>query len=358
METNDVLGTAEPLEPAQAAGPEEPAESATPVNRRAGRALTFSWVPGFGIIAGRKALKEIKWTGEQGRDKAVRAIVVNSVVTAVLAAGLIALNLTSNSGTPQMTLLHLDSGQCYENTDKVVVDRKVYARLQVVRKVACGQPHWGEVIGQWDAGAARRDHPTDDVLQDRLAAECRKQLAGYGADLWRLPENAKLQTLYLRDPSVLGGGGSPAVCFLESDGTAKLRAPLRQDPSTRTSAQTAYLTAENTYELALWSKPEGDNALIDPTGWKRYASGMAEEARREQSALGAVAWPGAAGAPVAAMKADAVAAAADWERAAAAVDPGLIDHYCAAAEADTPDSAARAARQALGLAAGAPPSLT
>lgn len=356
MEAKDVIGSAAPLDREE---PEAPAETRAQaaVNRRAASALRFWWVPGFGIAAGRKALKEIRWTGEQGRDKAVRAIIVNSVVTAALAAGLVAVNLSGGSGTPQVTAFHLDPGQCYENTGKWVIDRKVWARVEVVHRIACAQPHDGEVVSSWDTAETWRDHPNGDVLGDRVEGECHKRLTGYAADQWALPEHLKLVSLYLTGVSSLGRGDRPAVCLLQSDGTQQLKGPLRQDPAGRTSAQTTYLTAVNAYEVALSARPRGDNALIDPTGWKQYASGMAAAARRERDALRAGAWTGAAGRAVSVMEADAGDAAADWERASASRDPGVIDRYCGAAAADVPDSAARAARHALGLAAGDPPLL-
>ena len=352
VEAKDVIGSGAPLD---REAPE--AEAPATVNRRAARALSLWWIPGFGIVAGRKALKEIRWTGEQGRDKAVRAIIVNSVVTAVLAAGLLAANLSGNSGTTQVTAFHLDPGQCYENTGKTVLDRKVYARVEVVRTTACGQPHDGEVVSTWDTAETWRDHPSDDVLDDRVKGECYKRLTGYAADLWALPEHLKLMSLYLTGVSYLGRGDRPAVCLLQGDGTEKLSLPLRQDPAGRTPAQTTYLTAVNAYEVALSARPQGDNALIDPTGWKQYASGMAAAARRERDALRAGSWTGAAGAAVSVVEADAGHAAADWERASGSRDPGVIDRYCGAAAADAPESAARAARRALGLAAGDAPLL-
>jgi len=317
------------------------------VNRQAVAALRRAWIPGYGLLAGRRALRQIKWTGEEGRSQALRAIRINSVVTGALLAGLVVANLSG--GTPHRdSVLSLKTGQCFDRTGERSPDPVGgYRLLDVVRGTDCAGPHNGEVFGRWDAGRSwTGGTPDEDALAARGNQECARLLPSYAMDSWRLP-GAVHEKYYTPTRSGWTSGVRTVVCTVETDtDSTRTSGSVRLRAADLTPDQAAYLAAVDAYTVAGQAKPKG-GTLQDPSGWRRFGATMAAAAGAERRVLRAHPWPAAAAGPVAALETKAQQAAALWQRVADTKDPGEMERVMSR-PVDTRDEAV-AIRRALGL---------
>ena len=184
------------------------------------------------MLAGRRALKEIKWTGEQGRQTARRAVAVNAVITGALVTGLIAVSVTDG---PQgiNNVLQLKARQCFNPTgEKVLNPNTGVGTLDRVKIVDCSAVHRGEVVGRWDVRTAWVLYPDHDELTRQAETECSRLLDGYAMDSWRLPRSTGVGYYAPTRQGWESQGVHDIVCYAESGphGSAgSIRQPRRVD---------------------------------------------------------------------------------------------------------------------------------
>ncbi|MYS23319.1 MULTISPECIES: septum formation family protein [unclassified Streptomyces] len=318
------------------------------MNRSAVTAVKWAWVPGVGILAGRRALREIKWSGETGRTKARLGIAVNTVVTVAVVGGLIAASVFDGPGG---NAAELQARQCF-TTGGSVVDLSGGGIVAKARTVGCGRPHKGEVTGRWDSSPTWKTYPGAAVMERRAGTECARLLAAYAPDSWRLPGDARSRYYVPTASGWTSGAVRTVVCFVQRGQSTATVGSIHQDTSALTPDQAAYLAAENAYYLTELQKPDSVRPTTDLAAWRRYASVMAAAGLAREHALRARSWPPASAGPVARLEAGVDQAAADWRKAALAPDPEGTDRYVAAAGVVGTGAEAEAAavRRGLGLA--------
>jgi hypothetical protein len=331
------------------------AEPSAPLNRRAAKAWRRSWIPVVGIVLGRRALKEMRWTGERGRNTARRAIAVNAVVTALVAVEAVTGWVPGRSGSAGPSVLDLKGGQCYVDTEKHTLDPDAvgYVSMDIVRVVRCGTAHDGEVTGRWDAGTAWHAYPSQAGMKARAGTECARVDLAYAPDSWRLPGNAVVREYFPSEQGWTSGGRRHVVCVIGA-ATGRFTGSVRQDPAALDADQRAYLAAEDIGVLAGAARPDQVRVGDDPDGWTSYARATAAADRKETAALRARSWPSAAASPIADLAAAEAKAAAAWSRAAGdTTASSLADDVTTAQDLEDAAPSARA-RAALHLPTGGP----
>ncbi|MEU6852472.1 septum formation family protein [Actinacidiphila alni] len=319
------------------------------LNDRAVRALKRSWIPGVGIVAGRRALKEIKWSGEGGRTQARWAVGVNTVVTGAVVAGLF---VGWSGGSSHRTVSDLRARQCFNITGRKILTPGMGENPEVAT-VDCSQSHVGEVVGFWDADSAWDDYPGEAALRSRADAECARELVAYAPDTWRLADTVTTN-FYGPTESGWSNGEHRVVCYAGTGATSGPTASVRQDVAALTPDQKAYLDAENIYNIAEIQQPDAENATQDFPGWKKYAADMATAELKVRGALRAHHWPAATVRYTDRMASDAERAAEQWRKAADASNGDDTDRLVKAAEAIDAATPAADLRALLELATGDP----
>jgi hypothetical protein len=163
-------------------------------------ALKRAWVPGLGVVAGRKALKEIAETGQGGRKKALWAIGINAVVTLSLLAAIVS-SWVAGGPSAGDDLMAYKAGQCFDVPGPGSEPQPAGDFVAPVRKRGCSGSHEGEVVSRWTPGRSYDAYPDEDVLKKRAIAECTRRLTAYAPDTWRWP--ASLQ-MHMRLPRSSG----------------------------------------------------------------------------------------------------------------------------------------------------------
>ncbi|SEG86280.1 Septum formation [Actinacidiphila yanglinensis] len=311
------------------------------LSRSAVKALRRSWIPFVGMIIGRLALKDIRWTGQGGRHEALWAIRINAAVTAVFVGGLVAISLPG--GSDQVAVTDLKAHQCYVLTHEHEIDpHNGIGTLDKVRRVGCGSEHDGEVVGVWDAGRAWSDYPDDqETLESRASQECDRLTHGYARDFWRIPDGSTERYFAPTRSGWRYSGIHQVVCSVESNGA---KGTLYQDPAVLGPHRTAYLDAENALDIVRAQVPDSPTADGAMSEWTVYAVHMASAEEAMVRALKAHQWPSDAAGPIAQVEASAQRAAAAWTKADGDREPNAVDRDAKAAEAidaATPYDAAR-----------------
>ena len=320
-------------------------EVSPPRNRRAVTALKRAWVPGVGLVMGRKALREIQETGEGGRSRALWAMGVNGVVTGALIAGIVS-SWISGGPSAGDDLMAYQAGQCFDVPGLADAPQLADDFVAPVKKQDCSGPHEAEVVGRWASGRSYDAYPGRDAMGERALDECARRLTDYASDTWRWPDTLRLGAVGLDQGSQMFGRSSHVVCYV----TGAAGRSVMQDPSARTPVQSAYLKAVDAYVVAAARKPDTKGAVADFDGWRTYAASMATASLRESEALRTGRWPAAAAQPLAELEALDQREAAHWRKAATAPGAGEVDREIAAAQAeDGYGDATAALRRVLGL---------
>jgi len=99
-----------------------------------------------GLILGIFGLRQIRRSGERGKGMAVAGITISSVIT-LLAASLLALDLSGVIGDDTTAVQDLKVGQCFNTTDQSLsdIDGSTQTRSTTVVAVSCDDPHDAEV---------------------------------------------------------------------------------------------------------------------------------------------------------------------------------------------------------------------
>jgi hypothetical protein len=297
------------------------------------------------MIVGRKALKEIRETGESGRNRAVWAIAVNALVTGSLVAGVVTSWIDGGPSAGD-NLMEYRAHQCFDVPGPGSQPQLAQGFVAPVRKTSCSGPHEGEVVGRWNSGHTYAEYPGDDVIERRALGECTRQLTGYAMDPWRWPPSLQLAFVGLTHSAWMQGSRSDVVCYVRTAGADS----VRQDSTRLTADQRAYLNTVGAYAVASAQRPRAKSAFQDFDGWRTYSASMADAALHERDALRSGQFPAAAAGPLAELEALDQRDAAHWRKAARAFDPDEIDQEAAAAGVDDGYQQATAAlRRALGL---------
>lgn len=319
-----------------------------PVSRQASAAWKWAWVPGLGLLKGRRALKDIRWTGAGGRDLARRAIAVNAVVTAAAVAAVIAMPYIWSNGPQGTDPQDLSAGQCFDRTGRHSLTSD-FLTSERVKVVSCAHPHDGETVGVWDAGSEWTSYPDSDELRSRVSEHCGRLTFAYAMDAWLIPDTGRLHYFAPTQAGWVRSGNHTIVCSVQMS-TGRTSGSLHGDPDSFTAQQRAYLTAENGYTLADSGRPDDESATADVPPWTDYAAAMATATLTEEQALRGRTWSASAAAPVAALESDLHRVAALWIKAAAAGEGVTIDGCVTQADAVPIRADEVAVRRAMGLA--------
>ncbi|MEU9044143.1 MULTISPECIES: DUF4190 domain-containing protein [unclassified Kitasatospora] len=311
----------------------------------------------FGIVA----LVQINRRKERGFGMAVTGVVLGAIGTVLLSLLLGAGDFSGANGgrfaqAPKAPAgsVHwstLKAGDCYSSPDGGSVaegdgDETVYW----VRRVACSDPHHGEVAGTAKFPASNGPYPGESEVRESAATLCRKVLDDYALDQWAVP--AGMDDVYLYPTaSNWASGERYATCAFE-DRHDQHRGTVRTDRRSLTAPQLAYLEALRGFNDAYLDQPKKDvsDAEADYRSWART---MAAASRAEAAALGAPTtdWPADVRPKIAKLVEAQSQAAAAWDTAASGNDPeGDIRRARALVAKTVPVSVD--IRRALGLSTG------
>ncbi|MFE0462918.1 hypothetical protein ACFW1A_27060 [Kitasatospora sp. NPDC058965] len=283
----------------------------------------------------------VPWGGVGGPRGKGRVWLVGGVVVAVLVAvGAVSGLLTSDGGRP-VALGSLGAGSCFRLPAHP--DRSFTGSSGVVR-VACAEPHYGEVIARPAVDLAGAG-TTDRVVGARKA--CREPMADYNPDFWAAPANVAMEVV---PPTEQELKDHPSATCLYAGRSFLLTGSLRADPSRLNAAQRQYLDAVRPYDgvsaegLDGW-KGAGD---ADLTAW---AKEMVAAEQQTLEALRRIGPPAGAEEQFGHVLDQHRMAVGSWQAAAASDTTGEIRDRIASARAAEHDSmdAAQAVRGALGL---------
>lgn len=280
----------------------------------------------FGIVA----LVQINRRKERGFGLAVAGVVLGTIGTLLLSLLLGAGNFSGAGGgrfahAPKAPAgsVHwsdLKTGDCYNSPAGGSVtgtdgDETVYW----VNRVACAEPHHGEVAGTVPFPTGSGAYPGESEVRESAARLCRKVMDDYALDQWAVPDG--MDDVYLYPTANNWAAGERyATCAFE-DRDDQHRGTVRTDRSRLTAPQLAYLEAVRVFNDAYLEQPkqEVSEAGADYRSWARR---MAVASRTEAAVLGAPTtdWPADVRPNVAKLVEAQSQAAPAWDSAASADD--------------------------------------
>ncbi|KOG26783.1 DUF4190 domain-containing protein [Streptomyces viridochromogenes] len=305
------------------------------------------FVPAVGLVLGLIALAQIKKRGERGKGMAIAGSVLSSVG---LALWVLALSTGSASdfwdgfkgaARGDGTAYALAKGDCFD-TPTGDLEGDAYD----IDEVSCAGEHDGEVFAvvTLPGGA----FPGDDEIELTADDKCYALQDGYAMDTWAVPDDVDV---YYLVPSRQSWrlGDREITCLLGSTAEdGRLTGSLRADPTTLDADQTAFLSATNAIDAALYEEPE-EYPEDDLSANQDWAKDVHAELGEQIAALRGHSWRAEAKKPVADLIEDMEDARKEWSRAAVARDADTFyTHYESGYDyVDGPTTVT--ARKALGL---------
>jgi hypothetical protein len=253
------------------------------------------------LVLGIVALVQIKRRKEQGHAMAVTGVVLGAIGTVLLSLLLGAGNFGSardgrfaQSPKAPAGSVHwsdLKAGDCYRSPDgRAVTDGAGDETVSWVRRVACAEPHHGEVAGTAALPTGSGPYPGESAVRESAARLCRTVLDDYALDQWAVPDG--MDDVYLYPTARNWAAGERYVTCAFEDRDDQHRGTVRTDRGSLTAPQLAYLQAVRGFNDVYLDPPKKDvsAAEADHRAWARRVAGAS---RAEALALGSPAadWP-------------------------------------------------------------------
>ncbi|MGW7446512.1 DUF4190 domain-containing protein [Kitasatospora sp. NPDC054795] len=280
----------------------------------------------FGILA----LVQINRRKERGSGMAVTGLVLGTIGTVLLALALGAADFSSaragrfgqapKAPAGSVHWSELKAGDCYDSpqggsTTQGNGDETVYW----VHRVACTEPHHGEVAGTAELPSGNGLYPGESAARESAGRLCRAVLNGYALDQWTVPDG--MDDVYLYPTARNWASGSRYVTCAYEDREDRHRGTVRTDRSRLTAPQLAYLEAARSFNDVYLDPPDADvaEAEADHRAWARR---MAVASRTQAAVLGgpSVSWPADVQPKIAKLVEAKSQAAAAWDAAASGGD--------------------------------------
>ncbi|MGC9535693.1 DUF4190 domain-containing protein [Streptomyces sp. UG1] len=335
--------------------PYPPYTHPAPVNGVAIAALVLGilcFVPAIGLALGLIALAQIKKRGERGKGMAIAGSVLSSVGLALWTLALStgtasdAWNGFKDAANGEGTAYALAKGDCFDSPTG-----NLEGEAYDIDKVTCARPHDGEVFAvvTLPGGA----FPGDDEVTRAADEKCYALRGGYAMDAWAIPDDADVYYFIPSRRSWRFGDREITCLFGSAKENGKLTGSLRKDPTTLDPDQTAFLSASNAVDAALYQEPE-EYPEEDLAANKAWAKDVHAVLGKQIQQLRAHNWGPETRQPVADLIKEMKAAHKEWSRASTAKD---VDTYYAHYDngydyVDGPTTVT--ARKALGLDTTAP----
>lgn len=240
----------------------------------------------------------------------------------------------------QRSVFSLSIGDCY-NPNSKAAEGEAFA----VEIVPCGEPHQGQVVGEFaiDDGKA---FPGDDAVAAIADERCPVEAQKYAPDTWALPEGVGI--LYYHPTKESWSTGDRAVSCTYAKEKGEFSGSLKA--TALNADQSAYLEGSNAVYDALWTnQPETDEVEKDLDGYKAQAKAVAAALDAHLKGLRNIGKP-----ETGKLRAKLEKAADNWKKAASAGD---VDAFYVAydpAFTGIDPNATVAARKELGLATTVP----
>ncbi|MFD8701462.1 DUF4190 domain-containing protein [Kitasatospora sp. NPDC059648] len=279
----------------------------------------------FGIVA----LVQINRRGQRGRGMAVTGLVLGVAGTLLLSLALGAGNFgparDGRGGYAQkpagsVRWSALKAGDCYNSSDPVgKTDENGDETVFWVRRVACSDPHHGEVAGTARIPDSSGPYPGATVVRERATTLCRTVLDDYALDQWAVPDG--MDDVYLYPSAGNWAAGERYVTCAFEDRDDQHLGTVRTDRRTLTSVQLAYLDAVRGFGAVYADEPKKDVTVAEAE-YRSWARRMAAASRAEAAALGkpTAEWPTDIRPKVDKLATTQTQAAAVWDAAASGAD--------------------------------------
>ncbi|WP_051830979.1 DUF4190 domain-containing protein, partial [Streptomyces novaecaesareae] len=280
----------------------------------------------FGIVA----LVQINRRRERGFGMAVTGVVLGTIGTVLLALLLGAGDFSSARGgrfgqapKPPAGSVHwsdLKVGDCYSSPEGGSVtgaegDETVYW----VRRVACSDPHHGEVAGTVKLPGSNGPYPGEKEARESAGRLCRKVLDDYALDQWAVPDG--MDDVYLYPTARNWAAGERYVTCAFEDRDDQHRGTVHTDRNSLTAPQLAYLEAVRAFNDVYLDQPKSDVSGAEAE-YRDWARRMATASRTEAALLGspAAGWPVDVQPKIAKLAEAQSQAAVAWDAAASGDD--------------------------------------
>ncbi|MFH9353000.1 DUF4190 domain-containing protein [Kitasatospora sp. NPDC017646] len=281
----------------------------------------------FGIVA----LVQINRRGQRGRGMAVTGLVLGVVGTLLLSLALGAGDFSSardgrGGGYAQkppagsVRWSALKAGDCYNSPGvSGKTDENGDETVYWVRRVACSDPHHGEVAGTAGIADSGGPYPGATVVRERAATLCRTVLDDYAVDQWAVPDG--MDDVYLYPSAGNWAAGERYVTCAFEDRDDQHLGTVRTDRRALTSVQLAYLDAVRGFGAVYADEPKKDVAVAEAE-YRSWARRMAAASRAEAAALrkSTAEWPTDIQPKVDKLAAAQTQAAAGWDAVASGDD--------------------------------------
>ncbi|MFJ6383505.1 DUF4190 domain-containing protein [Kitasatospora sp. NPDC092039] len=280
----------------------------------------------FGILA----LVQIKRRKERGSGMAVTGLVLGTIGTVLLALLLGAADFSSpragrfgqapKAPAGSVHWSDLRAGDCYDSPEGgSTADADGDVTVYWVHRVACAQPHHGEVAGSAEIPSGNGLYPGESEARESAGRLCRKVLDGYALDQWVVPDG--MDDVYLYPTARNWESGARSVTCAFEDRDDRHQGTVRTDRSRLTAPQLAYLEAVRDFNDVYRDPPEGDPAGAE-TEHRAWARRVAVASRTEAAVLGglSVPWPADVQPNIAKLVDAQSQAAAAWDAAAVGTD--------------------------------------
>ncbi|MFE4519806.1 DUF4190 domain-containing protein [Kitasatospora sp. NPDC056783] len=282
------------------------------------------------LVLGIVALVRINRRGERGSGLAVTGLVLGTIGTLLLALGLGAADFGSardgRFGRPlkapagSVAWSDLKAGDCYDSprggtTEGGDGDAKVYW----VHRLACADPHHGEVAGTAGLPSADGPYPGESEVRASAARLCHKVLGDYAFDQWVVPDG--MDDVYLYPTAKNWASGDRYVTCAFEDREDRHQGTVRTDRSRLTAPQLAYLEAARGFNDAYLDQPAGEVSDAEAE-YRVWARQVAAATRAEAAALSAPSapWPAEVQPKIAKLVEAKSQAAAAWDAMASGGD--------------------------------------
>ncbi|WP_217214811.1 DUF4190 domain-containing protein [Streptomyces sp. AC550_RSS872] len=330
--------------------PHGPYGRPVPVNGVAISSLVLGvlcFVPAVGLVLGLIALAQIRRRGEHGKGMAVAGSVLSSVGLALWALALSTGSASDvwdgfkGAASGEGTAYALAKGDCFD-TPNGDLEGDAYD----VDEVSCAGEHDAEVFAVVTLPGG--SFPGHDEIERTADEKCYTLQGDYAMDTWAVPDDVEVHYLVPSRQSWRDGDREITCMWGSTAENGGLTGSLRTDPTTLDADQTAFLTATNAIDTALYEEPSEypEEDLAPNHAWAKDVHAALGE---QIEALRGHRWPADAEEPVADLIDEMEAARKEWSRAAVAKDVDTYyTHYERGYEyVDGPTTVT--ARKALGL---------
>lgn len=242
----------------------------------------------------------------------------------------------------QRSVFSLSPGDCYNPNSKAVEGEAL-----TIEMVPCGEPHEGQVVGEFKLDDADK-FPGNDAIWAIADKRCPAEAAKFSPDTWALPKGVDIFYYTPTNESWTTGDRAVSCSYTKEKGT--LTGSLKADANASKPQQTAYLSGSNAVYDALWTnQPEAENVEDDLDGYKAQAKAVAAALDAHVKGLN-----GIEGTETGKLRARLEKTAAHWKKAANAADSDAFYVAYDPAFTGLDPNETVAARKELGLATTVP----